>query len=103
MYHYDSLSLITEKVYLVYSADQCIFIARVAGDNAFTVVRLSVCPSVCVCVCVCVSVIAISQERINISTPNRTWYISRTISQPLLILEKFRFKMAEHGRHFEKT
>jgi len=39
--------------------------------------------------CVCLSVSKISQERINISTPNRTWDITRTISQPLLNLRSF--------------
>jgi len=76
------------------------FIARVAGDNAFAVVRPSVCPSVCPSVrpSVRVTVTKISHERINISTPNR---ISRTISQPLLILKKFQFKMAEQCHHLE--
>ena len=66
-----------------------------AGDDSFASVRLSVRPSVRL------SVIAISQERINLATPNCTWDISGTISLPLLILKKIRFKMAEQCRHLE--
>jgi len=62
--------------------------------------RASVCLSVCPFVCL--SVTHITQEWINISTPNHTWDICRTISQPLLILKKIWFKMAEHGCHLEK-